>query len=246
MKKAIKLTFAVASCLLILSSCGNRNKVKAVDLNKQVIENYWANQFDFDYIELRGKATVDVNGKSNNVSLHIKMKKDSILWGKFSLLGFEIAKVKITKDSFFLVNSFANEYMMYDNNYLYSYLGFKTNLGQLQNLLLGNAPFDSSLYQLNVDNVQLMANEGIATNILQLNDVFRTLSSNLFTPDTTQSAHLQYDEYSNVNLKLMPKIVNISVKNTNAPLDVVLNYQNINTALITTFPFEIPNGYKRR
>jgi hypothetical protein len=245
-KTSNKTILAVFSCLLIMASCGNRRKTQAVDLNQQVIDSYWANQFEYDYIELRGKATVDVDGKSNNVSLHIKMKKDSILWGRFSLLGFEIAKVKITKDSFFLVNSFANEYMKYDNNYLYSYLGFKTNLGQLQNMLLGNAPFDSGLYKLNADNVQLKANEGIATNTLQLNDIFRTLSSGLNTSDTTQSAHLQYDEYEIVNVKLMPKIVNITVRNPTSPLDVVLNYQIVNTSPITTFPFEIPNGYKRR
>ena len=174
------------------------------------------------------------------------MKKDSIIWGKFSLLGFEIAKVMITKDSLFLINSFSNEYMKYDNNYLYSYLGFKTNISQLQNLLLGNAVFDSSLYRLNADNVQLTANEGIATNTLQLNDKIRTLYSNITTPDTTQSADIQYDEYDFVNEKLMPKIVNIKVQNATSPLDVVLNYQNINTSPITTFPFDIPNGYKRR
>ncbi|MEY2924852.1 MAG: hypothetical protein RLZZ337_1400 [Bacteroidota bacterium] len=231
---------------LLFSACGGRKKAQGIDLNKQIVDQYWQSQFDFDCLELRGKATVTAQGKSNNVSLHIKMKQDSILWGKFSLLGFEIAKVMITADSFFLINSFSNEYMMYDNNYLYSYLGFKANLGQLQNILVGNAPFDSALYQLNAENVRLTANEGIATNNLILNDKFRTLSSNVTTPDTTQSADIQYDEYDLVNTKLMPKIVNISVKNATSPLDVVLNYQIVNTSPITTFPCNIPNGYKRR
>lgn len=234
-------------CIALLSiACKSRKKVKPVDLNTQIVDQYWENQFAFDDLELRGKASIAAQGKTYNVALHVKMKNDSIIWGRFSLLGVEIVKVMITKDSFLLVNNLSNEYMKYDNNYLYSYLGFKTNLSQLQNVLLGNAVFDSGLYKLNADNVQLRGNEGIATNTLKLNDEFRTLYSEITTPDTTQRADIQYDEYVMVNEKLMPKIVNIIVQNTTSPLDVVLNFQIINTSPITTFAFNIPNGYKRR
>jgi hypothetical protein len=195
---------------------------------------------------MRGKASIVKDGKTNNVSMHFKLKKDSILWGRFSLLGFEIGKVLITQDSFYLINTIQNEYMKYDNQYLSEFIGFKAEVGQIQNLLLGNAPFDSSIYKMNKEEMKLEANEGIATNTLTLNSDFRTLLSKIITPDTTQNADIQYDTYEELNNKLMPKNVNISVKNAQQALEVVFNYQVVNSNTITTFPFSIPNGFKRR
>ena len=129
----------------IFSGCKTKKGAKAIDLDSQVMERFWNNQFDYNYLEMRGKASIMRDGKTNNVSMHFKMKKDSILWGRFSLFGFEIGLVKITKDSFFLLNSMQSEFMMYDNRYLEEFIGFKAEVGQIQNLLLGNAPFDSSM-----------------------------------------------------------------------------------------------------
>ena len=241
----------IALLLMVLtigvgSGCKSKKGTNAIDLDSQVMQRFWTNQFDYNYLEMRGKASIERDGKTNNVSMHFKMKKDSILWGRFSLLGFEIGKVKITKDSFYLVNSMQSEYMIYDNRFLEEFVGFRAEVGQIQNLLLGNAPFDSTLYKLNADKMQLEASEGIATNTLELNNDFRTLLSKVLTPDTTQKADIQYDTYENLNNKLMPKNVNISIKNSRQALNVVLNYQVVNSNTITTFPFSIPDGYKRR
>ncbi|MDC1395868.1 DUF4292 domain-containing protein, partial [Bacteroidia bacterium] len=86
----------------------------------------------------------------------------------------------------------------------------------------------------------------LATNTLKINNEIRTFSSKIRTEDSTQSAHIQYDMYEIVNELLMPKIVSIDVKKGTQNLDVVLNYQNVNTNLISTFPFKIPNGFTRR
>ncbi len=240
------VAFMLVLVVAILTGCKTKKGTNAIDLDAQVMEQFWNNQFDYNYLEMRGKTSIIRDGKTQNVSMHLKMKKDSILWGRFSLFGFEIGRVKITKDSFYLLNTMQSEYMMYDNRYLEQFIGFRAEVGQIQSLLLGNAPFDSAMYKLNKEAMKLEANEGIATNTLELNSDFRTLFSNIVTPDTTQNADIQYDTYEDLNNKLMPKNVNISVKNSQQALNVVLNYQVVNTNTITTFPFSIPNGYKRR
>ena len=154
---------------LVYSGCKTKKLPTAIDLDSSIVSKYWANQMDYNYLEMRGKASIDKDGKSYNVSMHFKLKKDSILWGKFSLFGFEIGRVKITKDSFFLVNSMQSEYMMYDNRYLEQFIGFKADVGHVQSLLLGNAPLDSAAYHLDADKMVLDGSKGIATNILELN-----------------------------------------------------------------------------
>jgi hypothetical protein len=232
--------------VLSVSACKSRKESNAIDLNAQVLEQYWQNQYDFDYLELRGKATTTFGEKTNNVSLHLKMKKDSIIWGRLSLLGFDIAKILITKDSFFMVNYIMSTYMAYDNSYLNGYIGFEPQVGQLQNLMLGNALFLKDLYSLDPESVSLYAKEGVATNTLKLNEEYRTYGSSINTPDTTQSAEIQYDTYEIVDQGLMPKNVNIDIQNAESLIHVVLNYQVISSKPIAKFPFYIPNGFQRQ
>ena len=165
-----------------------------MNLFSEVVNSYWKNQYDYEYLEARGKATVQINGSNQNVSMHLKMKKDSVLWGRFSLFGMGVT-VLIDQDSFFLMNNLSKEYMKFDNSYLNDFLGFKAELGQIQNLLVGNAVFDSSMYTLDNRDVSFKANEGIATNTLVINELFRTLTSNIGTIDTTQYANIKYDQY---------------------------------------------------
>jgi hypothetical protein len=173
------------------------------------------------------------------------MKKDSLIWGKFSLFGIG-ATVLITSDSFFMINTLKQEYMAYDNSYLDRYLGFKADITQVQNLLLGNAVFPKSDYKFSAPDMKLVGNEGMATNILSINKETRTQQSDVHTSDTTQSARIQYDDYIEVNNQLLPKTVIIDVKKGNETLDVVLGYQNINTNKISSFPFRIPGTFIRK
>lgn len=217
----------------------------AISVDVQTVQKYWDSQFITDYVEARGKASITTNGKTTNVSMHLKMKKDSIIWGKFSLFGIG-ATVLINRDSFFMYNTLTQEYMIYDNSFLNQFLGFRADISHVQNLLLGNAVFPESDYSFNSLDNQLTGDEGMATNTLTINSDLRTLSSIISTEDSTQNADIQYDQYEDVNNMLMPKIVSIDVKKGAQTLDVVLNYQNVNTNTITTFPFKIPNGFIRK
>lgn len=244
MNRNVLIAFTIALFAIAMTGCKAKKKANVVSVDVEMVNKYWQSQFDSEYVEARGKASVTTNGNTKNVSMHLKMKKDSLIWGKFSLFGIG-ATVLINKDSFFMINTLSQTYMAYDNSYLNSYLGFKANLSQLQNLLLGNALFEQSDYTFESSEMKLVGNEGLATNTLELNDKTRTLRSMISTEDTTQNAEVQYDEYLDVNNMLMPKIVSIDVTKGTQNLDVVLNYQNINTKIITTFPFKIPNGFTR-
>jgi hypothetical protein len=243
MTKSITIVFFAV--LILVGGCKSKKKQNSLDLSNEVVNSYWKNQYDYDYLETRGKATIQINGNNQNVSMHLKMKKDSVLWAKFSLFGLGVT-VLIDKDSFFLVNNVSKEYMKYDNSYMNEYLGFKAELGQIQNLLVGNALFDSSLYNLNTRDVSFKANEGIATNILSVNELFRTLTSAVATRDTTQYADIQYGAYGGEIEPLLPKIVNIHLRKGAITHDPVLNYQVVSTDRIATFPFKVPNGYIRK
>lgn len=242
MNNGIKVLLTLA-LFLTLGGCKLRKKVISAEVNTDTVAKFWSSQMKFSTIEARGKATITMNAKTHNVSMHLKMKKDSVVWGKFSLFGFG-ATVLITQDSFFMIDNLNQQYMAYENSYLDQFLGFKAEVGQVQNLLIGNAIFEQNLYRLNPEKTAMVANEGIATNTLDFNEFFRTLVSKIETPDTTQTAHIQYGKYENYERSLMPKVVNINVQKGENKIEAVLNYQNVNSNPNLTFPFKIPNGYQ--
>ena len=209
------------------------------------VQQFWDDQFDSEYLEARGKASVILDGGPKNVSMHLKMKKDSLIWGKFSLFGIGVT-VLITPDSFFMVNTLSQTYSTYDNIYVNQLLGFKVTISQLQNLLMGNAVFPLTNYRLRSAENQLVGSDGMATNTISMNDVFRTLSSSIETGDASQRADIQYENYELLGAKRLPKNVVIDVKRGGRNLNVVLNYQNVNTNIITIFPFKVPNGFNRK
>lgn len=234
----------LAAMVLVISSCRTRKGPHAIDLSAEHMSAYWANQYEFEYLELRGKATTQIGEKTHNVSLHLKMKKDSVVWGKLSLLGFELARILITNDSFFMVSPMSSQYMAYDNRYLVGYIGFKPTVSQLQAMLLGNAPFDSTHYNIN-GNDQLEARHGLATSLIQISEEFRTHRSHLNTPDTLQHAKFGYDSYDLVNEGRLPRDVSIDIAHPKNPIKVDLNYQVIGVQPIADFPFTIPSTYIR-
>lgn len=241
------IAFAFVASVLTVYACKTKKLASetAPAISVQRIQDFWEKQFEGEYVEARGKATITMNGKTNNVAMNIKMKMDSIIWAKFSMFGIG-ATVLVTPDSFFMINSLNQEYMAYDNNYLYQYLGYKATIRQVQNLLLGNAVFDQQLYTYQTDSKQLKGSEGLATNVFTINDKNRTFRSYLTTADTTQTANFQYDTYQYLDSKLVPTIVNISIQKSTENINVVLNYQTISSNPIATFPFKIPNGYLKK
>ena len=235
----------VVLMLLTIAGCKSRRTAKEATVNAETVDKYWSTQYESEYLEARGKAAITQDGSTTNVSMHLKMKRDSLIWGKFSLFGIG-ATVLITPDSFFMVNSLSQEYMAYGNDYLNQYLGFKASVSQIQNILLGNAIFVQEKYTYSGSQSAFISQEGLVTNLLKINDEFRTMNSKLLGRDTTQSAIVAYDEYTLLDDQLLPKMVKIDVESGKNQLNVLLNYQNLNTNTISSFPFRIPSGYVRR
>jgi hypothetical protein len=245
----MKKNNTIVLLIIVLSFIGGckskRNVSIAESIDAVKVQQFWNDQFDSEYLEARGKASVTLDGGPKNVSMHLKMKKDSLIWGKFSLFGIGVT-VLITPDSFFMVNTLSQTYSAYDNSYVNQLLGFKVTITQLQNLLVGNAIFLQKNYRLRSAENQLVGSDGMATNTITMNDVFRTLSSSIETGDTSQRADIQYENYELLGAEQLPKNVVIDVNKGAQNLNVVLNYQNVNTNVITTFPFKIPNGFNRK
>ncbi len=135
--------------LWILFGCKTSKKIvppqvdapNTVLTKSQLWETIDKNKFDFDWLSF--KADIDYKGKPMNigVSSNFRIRKDSVIWMNIKKFGFDVARVKVTKDSIYAIDYFHGEYMVKDLKYLESKFNLPADFKILQNILIGNVVY---------------------------------------------------------------------------------------------------------
>lgn len=127
------------SCSSIRKSKGDADKGMTVSgllkrMDKQRLSPEWFDsRLRIDYAD---------NDMSVSATATIRMKKDSLLWLSVKKLGFEIARVQVTRDSVYVVDRFNKEYTVEGLAYLAESYGLPAgSLMELQDFILGNPVF---------------------------------------------------------------------------------------------------------
>ena len=216
------------------------------ELNSAMIESYWANQVNFKYLTIKSKIAFTDNGNTTNASGTFRMKKDSILWASFGLLGFEGVRVLITQDSFKMINRLNSTYMARSADYLRNIVGFDVKLGELQDIMVGNAPFSPELYRLiTTDSIQeLQAQKGAILNTVGMNTKLQSILSKFSSTVHVQSADFTYDEYKKFDTLTLPSIVKAMLFLGDRNSSLELNYQSVSNEPIESFPLSVPSNFK--
>jgi hypothetical protein len=89
---------------------------------------------------LNAKANVEINFAGNNqeVKSNIRWLRDSVIWMNFTLYGIEGARLKITRDSFFMIDRIHKKYLSEKLTTLANKYDLPISFENLQALLLGN------------------------------------------------------------------------------------------------------------
>lgn len=223
-----KLTIYV-SLIAFLVSCGSIRQAQIHDLNEKLLEDYWSNQVDAEYLSLKSRIEVTENGSTSQFTANIRMQKDSVIWASIGLLGlFEGVRALITPDSVHIMNRLEKTYMVRSTDYLKQIMGMDVELSEIQSIIIGNAPFSSELYQLiTTDSTSvLMAQKGNIINLIGVNDNKRTYRSAFSSTQRTESGNFIYDVYKSFGgLKLPSEILGDIVINGKKS-SVVIKYEN--------------------
>ena len=155
----IKSFSCLAILLLMLSACKNRKKThksppvtvvtedtlsgrcrldykSARTLSRHVKEN----EFKFDWVSAKANVESLVEDKEENFDIKVSIRRDSaMLVSIHYLLGLQVAKVLITKDSVKFVNYIQKTYFKSDFNYINDLLAADLDFDLLQAVLFGNS-----------------------------------------------------------------------------------------------------------
>lgn len=153
MTLSVKYSNTLAALLLgaflfLGNACKTSRATTGNDLRELTPEGLLAtlrnNRINAKWLEAKAKISFDDGEQQISVAATVKMRKDSVLWASIKKLGFEVARVKVTPDSVYVLDRINNEYAVRDLKFIEQQFNAPADLQTLQALLLGNPVFFSN------------------------------------------------------------------------------------------------------
>lgn len=241
--------------LTLIFSCKS-SKVTETSIANLSARNIIKNNDDlrFDKTNLRANLFVKYQGKTDlpNLNASMRMVKDSVIWISFSKLGFPVAKLMITQDSVKFYEKISKTYFNGDFELISKSLGTDFDFIKVQNLFLGEtlidmkldkykSTIDLNLYRLNSKN----KNANFETLFWISPNTFKLKKEVIKHPSREQILTVLYKDFGKIDESLFPKEFVVQVKDKNKKTSIEVNYKNVVFNTNLSFPFAIPNGYKK-
>jgi len=257
----------------LFSACKTKGKIAATrsqHITKTSAKELEAllkkNEFKFDWITAKFSTdfTLDSAQTSFNVSLH--GRKDSVLWMSITapLIGIEVARAIITKDSVKFIDRIHSEYFSGDFNYINKLLHADLDFELLQSLLIGN----SVAFYEEDDRIHSSINDGrYLLSTIRKRKLRRVIEHNKELKDPAQSIWLDpqsfkivrilfndfnqgrtfnasFDKFDKIDSLLFPYSIHYTIK-AQKNVDVKIEYSKVGINTSQTFPFSISPKYER-
>lgn len=276
--KIIPLTFFRALLyfsftLVLFSSCKTRKKLTATrsqHITKKSAKELEAllkkNEFKFNWIAAKFSTefTMDSTQTSFNVTLH--GRKDSVLWMSITapLIGIEVARAIISKDSVKFMDRIHSQYFAGDFAYINKLLHADLDFELIQSLLIGNSVdfYDDD------DRLHSSINDGrYLLSTIRRRKLRRVMEHNKELKDPAQSIWLDpqtfkivrvlfndfnqnrtfdasFDKFDKVDSLLFPYSIHYNIK-AEKNVDIKIEYSKVSINIPQVFPFNIPSKYER-
>src|SRR5690606_10045710 len=95
------------AAFLFFTSCKSKKHLVAAGSSKKITaktkiiaEDLLKHEIDFKTFQAKSKTTLSLDGKTFDVNLNLRIKKDEVIWASITAFaGIEVARVLITPDS---------------------------------------------------------------------------------------------------------------------------------------------------
>jgi hypothetical protein len=95
-------------------------------------------EIDFEYFQGKARMVLRDGTKERDVKAHIRVRKDSVIWMTFNVVGIQGGKALINKDSITIVSTVDKEYFVFEYDELSHRFNFNINYEIIQAAMLGN------------------------------------------------------------------------------------------------------------
>lgn len=250
MQKVIVLPLLLLG-LLLMQSCHR----KAVPTLPEPPKKLDIEEIDFGYLHSKARMIFKDEKKERDVKANIRIRKDSVIWMTFSVIGVQGGKALINKDSITIVSTVDKEYYVFDYVELSKRFNFKIDYAVLEAAMLGNpirAKESTDEIGREGEFDKLVQKEGSVTIKNLINPVIKKIEQvELVEAATNNTLKLQYSNFQPLGEKSYPYngVVSIFYKTTAGIINntITFEYNKVEVGdKELKFPFNIPKRYDRR
>jgi hypothetical protein len=237
--------------LLIFTACGK----KIIPTLPSPPPSIEIQEIDFEYLHGKARLNFRDNTKEREVKATIRIRKDSVIWMNFSVIGVQGGKALINKDSITIVSTVDKEYYVFDYPELSRRFNFKIDFQVIQSAMLGNlvmrkGPADEIVVEEKFN--RLNQTQGS----INIKNLINKQSKKVETVELLESSsgnmlRLDYSDFQPVGDKLFPfkGVIELLYKTTKGVVNntIVFEYNKAEVGdKELRFPFNIPKRYDRR
>lgn len=237
---------------ILIASCSKKTITTTQGVNKPVLA---VDEIDFEYFHGKARMVYQDSKREQEAKANIRVRKDSVIWMSFNLVGIQGAKALLNKDSITILNNLKNEYYVFDYKELSKRYNFEITYDVIQAALLGNLIMPrkdeddveqhNSVYILkqHSGNIDVLNYINAASMKLERVDMKENNNNNTLT--------LNYSNFQPVGNKVFPYNGTLSIfyKTLSGLLSTTIIFEYSKAEVGTKelkFPFNIPKRYDRR
>jgi hypothetical protein len=231
--------------------------------NEYLVQQMKSNENHFETFKGKALASIKSQGKTNDVKINFRIRKDSAIWVSISAgVGLEAARVLLTRDSVLFLNRLEKTFFAGNYQFINRMINAQVDFDIVQALLTGNdfkwydyqelkSSVDNHLYQLE------SAHRRKLKKYSKLNEETNVIYQSLWlNPTSFKIERIKIKEIKNENKRIDARYSNFKEVDTQTlPMqyDITISAKddvNIDATLLKVdlndelkFPFNIPSKY---
>ncbi len=243
--------FFIILCILA-TACAKKVVTPVAAVPKKALN---IEEIDFDYFQGKARMILRDANKEREVKANIRMRKDSVIWMTFSVIGVQGGKALINKDSITIVSTVDKEYYVFPYQELSDRFQFNVSYDVVQAAMLGNPIIprserddvaqESSMYLLRQHQSDVNVVNYVNAASMKIEKV------EMKQEESMNSLIINYSNFQPVGDKIFPYngTINLFYKTLSGLLNTTIIFE-YNKAEVgdkeLRFPFNIPKRYVRR
>ncbi len=244
--------FLFVTIWFTMSSCASKKAFNSIadqpSEPDQKLREIESGNLDFDWYFARGTATVNFEQSSLTSNAEIRIKKDSAILVVLRMIGLEIGRALITRDSFFLINRMEGNYMAEPVDFISGLYKIPFLYPELEQIMIGNHLVKGmkALELIESKGIMVLKTSGERMNaVFQLNR--NEISSAKYVLPAGDSMEMFFERYESVAKKKrspLHRTYFYPVKE-NAEFSLELHLDEVELNKEKSMKFEIPSKYTR-
>lgn len=245
--------FLLFSIPLLIMACSK--KISTFNIGGTPRPTLEIAEIDFDYFQGKARMVLRDGTKERDVKANIRMRKDSVIWMTFSVIGVQGGKALINHDSITIVSNVDKEYYVFEYEELSKRFNFDINYHVIQSAMLGNLIMDrkqsdiveqqNSMFILKQQSGTVNVNNYVNAASMKLEKV------ELIEDNSNNTLMIDYANFQPIENKVFPYngTITLFYKTVAGLLNTTIIFE-YNKAEVgdkeLRFPFNIPKKYARR